>query len=155
MVMARRVLCLGIALLWACGQGTGPELLPPYDGPLEAGQREWTGYQPGSVDIFDLVGIVGGFTGEEAVVIDMTTPGYYNSALGTTLDGTDPMFLPAGASTSVPIYATGEPSLAAASAILGPWLTSQTMPPAPTGTARWPSRRSGRCSTRPRSSTAS
>ncbi len=41
--------------LFACGGGTGPTLLPAYDGPLRAGQPNPTGYQPGSVNIFDLV----------------------------------------------------------------------------------------------------
>lgn len=53
-----RLAALALLLLGlpTCGQGTGPQLLPPYDGPLEAGREAWTGYQPGSVDIGDLVG---------------------------------------------------------------------------------------------------
>jgi hypothetical protein len=61
--MSRPKLALLLAiplLLFACGQGTGSTLLPPYDGPAVTGQPNPTGYQPGSVDIFS---VPGGFTG--------------------------------------------------------------------------------------------
>jgi hypothetical protein len=140
--MTRVVLGLGV-LLFACAEGGGPSLVPPYEGPLVTGQQNPTGYQPGSIDIFDVVGGVVVGVGEETVVVDMTTPGYYNSAIGTTLDGTDPFFVVANGTTGK-LLLTSEPSLAAASSILGPWLTAQVMPPSAswngpmTIPAQWP-----------------
>ena len=58
-------------------------------------------------------------------VVDGTTSGYYNSSLGTILDGTAPQFpLPLGAGGGDPlIYPSDEPNLSAATNILGNWLT--------------------------------
>ena len=58
-------------------------------------------------------------------IVDGSTPGYYNSALGTILDGTAPQFpQPLGSGGGDPlIYPSDEPNLAAATNVLGNWLT--------------------------------
>lgn len=51
------------------------------------------------------------------------TPGYYNDALGTILDGTAPQFpLPFGLGDDPEIFPAAEPNLAAGASILGNWL---------------------------------
>lgn len=59
------------------------------------------------------------------MLVDGNTPGNYNSALGTVLDGTAPQFrLPLGLGGGDPlIFPSAEPSLAAATNQLGNWLT--------------------------------
>jgi hypothetical protein len=73
--------------------------------------------------------------GERSLLVDGNTPGYYNAALGTVLDGTEPHFprplLMIGITpqNDPTFYPASEPTLAAASAILGNWLTPSELPP--------------------------
>jgi hypothetical protein len=67
-------------------------------------------------------------TTQAVVLVDGATPGFYNQALGTILDGTAPQFpLPFGQGDDPTLFPADEPNLAAATNILGNWLTS---PPA-------------------------
>lgn len=56
-----------------------------------------------------------------AVIINNTTQGYYNQAIGTLLDGTDPAFPAPYTDDNTYVYASA-PNIAAASAVLGNWL---------------------------------
>lgn len=77
--------------------------------------------------------------GQAATLIDNSTAGYYNSGIGTALDGTNPFggnfMFPianvAGGDPSLDIPAGNAPDLSSASASLGSWLTN---PSAPGGT---------------------
>ena len=52
---------------------------------------------------------------QSTVLVDDTTPGYYNDALGTILDGTQPQFpLPYPTGGDPTIFPAGEPDLSAA-----------------------------------------
>ncbi len=66
-----------------------------------------------------------GTNGQPVIVVDGSTPGYYNGLLGTILDGTAPQFpLPLGSGGGDPlIYPSDEPNLAAAAGVLGNWFT--------------------------------
>jgi len=67
-----------------------------------------------------------------ATLIDGSTSGLYNAAIGTTLNGTDPFFVvPGGGDPTVVLGAGDAPDLSAADAVLGNWLVT---PAAPTGT---------------------
>lgn len=58
-------------------------------------------------------------------LVDGTTPGFYNEALGTILDGTAPQFpLPFGQGDDPTIFPAEEPPLSAAAGILGNWLAT-------------------------------
>jgi hypothetical protein len=59
-----------------------------------------------------------------------TTPGYYNDALGTVLDGTQPEFPPADSlgDEDPTILPAEEPDLSPAADILGEWLASEPLP---------------------------
>ncbi|TBN38688.1 VPLPA-CTERM sorting domain-containing protein [Paracoccus subflavus] len=80
----------------------------------------------------------GGLAGaaEAATLIDGSTPGRYNSGIGTVLDGTNPfggtfMFPLAdvlGGDPALDIPAGNEPDLSAASTALGSWLTNPAAP---------------------------
>jgi hypothetical protein len=62
------------------------------------------------------------------VLVDGNSPGFYNNALGTVLDGTQPQFptpFPGGGDPT--IFPATEPNLAAAAGILGNWLVSPPM----------------------------
>jgi PKD repeat protein len=62
-------------------------------------------------------------------LVDDSTFGYYNNALGTVLDGTQPQFPPANHSGGDPtIFPAAEPDLASAASILGGWLSSNPLP---------------------------
>ncbi|MBI2402549.1 MAG: hypothetical protein HYV20_07410 [Gemmatimonadetes bacterium] len=65
---------------------------------------------------------VGGAASE---LVSNTTHGFYNLALGTVLDGTQPQFPIAGDPTIDP---APEPDLSAANAILGDWLSANPLP---------------------------
>ena len=57
------------------------------------------------------------------VLVDDNTAGYYNSSLGTTLDGSQPQFPLSFASGGDPtIYPASEPDLAPVASVLGDWL---------------------------------
>ena len=61
------------------------------------------------------------------VLVDDMTLGFYNAALGTSLDGTQPQFPPANLSGGDPtIVSASEPGLAAVATILGGWLSPTT-----------------------------
>ncbi len=78
--LAQRFAVVPVVLLLGCGQGTGPMLLPAYDGPKRAGQENPTGYQPGSVNIFDLVPGAGSWQDPSAYQV-VIAPGIdWNSA---------------------------------------------------------------------------
>jgi hypothetical protein len=63
------------------------------------------------------------------VLVDDTTPGYYNAALGTSLDGTQPQFPPADVSGGDPTMVPApEPDLAAVATIVGDWLSPDPLP---------------------------
>jgi hypothetical protein len=60
------------------------------------------------------------------VLVSNTTHGYYNAALGTVLDGTQPQFpVPPGDPV---ILTASEPNLSAAASILGGWLAATPLP---------------------------
>lgn len=62
-------------------------------------------------------------------LVDDTTPAYYNTALGTTLDGTQPQFPRANLADGDPIILpASEPNLTSATSILGDWLSSKPFP---------------------------
>jgi hypothetical protein len=62
------------------------------------------------------------------VLVDGNSPGFYNNALGTVLDGTQPQFpIPFPDGGDPTIVPANEPSLAAAESILGNWLGSPPM----------------------------
>lgn len=66
-----------------------------------------------------------------SVLVDNTTSGYYNNALGTILDGTQLQFPPdyygdAGKDPTIPH--APEPNLASADSILGNWLLANPLP---------------------------
>ena len=65
------------------------------------------------------------------VLVDGSTPGYYNDSLGTILDGTAPEFpLPYFSGGGDPdIYPADEPDLTAAAAVLGDWLAPNPVLP--------------------------
>ena len=69
-----------------------------------------------------------------ALLVDGNTAGYYNSSLGTTLDGTQPQFpIPYFSGGGDPlINPAGEPNLSAAASVLGGWLN-----PVPTRNQYW------------------
>jgi uncharacterized repeat protein (TIGR01451 family) len=62
--------------------------------------------------------------------INDTTPGYYNNALGTVLDGTQPEFPPADSfdEDDPTIFPAEEPDLSSAADVLGDWLTADPLP---------------------------
>jgi hypothetical protein len=60
------------------------------------------------------------------VLVSNATPGYYNAALGTILDGTQPQF--PGPGDDPLIQLASEPTLSAASSILGGWLAANPLP---------------------------
>jgi hypothetical protein len=65
------------------------------------------------------------FPQSPAVLVDDTTPGRYNAALGTALDATQPQFPCAGSLCGDPtINPAPEPDLSSVSSILGGWLTN-------------------------------
>jgi hypothetical protein len=65
------------------------------------------------------------FPQSPAVLVDDTTPGRYNAALGTALDGTQPQFPCASSLCGDPtINPALEPDLSSVSSILGGWLTN-------------------------------
>lgn len=67
-------------------------------------------------------------TTQAVVLVNGTTSGFYNEALGTILDGTVPQFpLPFGQGDDPTFFPADEPNLAAATNILGHWLAT---PPA-------------------------
>jgi hypothetical protein len=60
-----------------------------------------------------------------AVLVDDTTPGHYNAALGTALDATQPQFPCADVLCGDPtVNPAPEPDLSSVSSILGGWLSS-------------------------------
>lgn len=66
------------------------------------------------------------FVPPEVILVDGNTLGYYNSSLGTILDGTQPQFpdtFPEGGDPT--IDPANEPNLSAAASILGDWLSPQ------------------------------
>jgi hypothetical protein len=72
-----------------------------------------------------------------AVLVDASTPGYYNNALGTVLDGTQPQFpLPLGLGDDPTLVPASEPNLSAAAGVLGNWLAS---PPVLNANWQWQS----------------
>jgi hypothetical protein len=63
------------------------------------------------------------------VLVDGATPAYYNAALGTALDGTQPQFPLANVAAGDPtINPAAEPTLSAVSSRLGGWLSSNPLP---------------------------
>jgi hypothetical protein len=67
------------------------------------------------------------------VLVDANTPGFYNNALGTVLDGTQPQFpLPFPGGGDPTLAPASEPDLSAAAGILGNWLA-----PDPSFNANW------------------
>jgi hypothetical protein len=66
-----------------------------------------------------------GTSNSPVILVDGNTPGYYNNAIGTALDGTAPQFpAPLGSGGGDPlINPSAEPILAAATNQLGNWLT--------------------------------
>jgi hypothetical protein len=63
------------------------------------------------------------------VLVDGSTPGYYNAALGTALDGSQPQFpLANGASGDPLVHSAPEPNLSAAGSLLGQWLSPNPLP---------------------------
>jgi hypothetical protein len=62
--------------------------------------------------------------------INDTTPGYYNNALGTILDGTQPEFPPADSADEEDpiIFPAEEPDLSSATDVLGNWLAADPLP---------------------------
>ncbi|QRN93243.1 hypothetical protein JRI60_29055 [Archangium violaceum] len=63
------------------------------------------------------------------VLVNGSTPAYYNAALGTALDGTQPQFpLANGASGDPVINPAAEPNLSAVGSILGNWLSANPLP---------------------------
>lgn len=72
-----------------------------------------------------LVWATAAFPQSPAVLVDDTTAGHYNAALGTALDDTQPQFpCAAGLCGDPTINPAPEPDLSAASSILGDWLSS-------------------------------
>ena len=71
-----------------------------------------------------------------AVLVNNNTAGYYNSSLGTILDGSQPQFpLPYASGGDPTIYPATEPNLAPAASVLGSWLA-----PVPARNGFWGSR---------------
>ncbi|MEM7030837.1 MAG: two-component regulator propeller domain-containing protein [Chloroflexota bacterium] len=63
----------------------------------------------------------------QLLIIDESTPGFYNEALGATLDGSQAQF-PTPEDADLTFLLTPEPDLSAASDILGGWLTATDFP---------------------------
>jgi hypothetical protein len=72
--------------------------------------------------------------GDSVVLVDNTTPGYYNNSLGTILDNSAPQFPgPLMMSGSGPLndpvfYPSPEPNISKAAAVLGNWLAPTPLP---------------------------
>jgi len=63
------------------------------------------------------------------ILVDDTTPGFYNAAIGTVLDGTQPQFPLANSAGGDPtIVPAPEPDLSAAADALGDWLAPDPFP---------------------------
>ncbi|MEM7030836.1 MAG: two-component regulator propeller domain-containing protein, partial [Chloroflexota bacterium] len=65
--------------------------------------------------------------GAQLLIIDESTAGFYNEALGTILDGTQAQF-PTPEDADLTFLLTPEPDLSTASDILGDWLTATDFP---------------------------
>ena len=73
--------------------------------------------------------LVAGKHANADILVDDTTFGYYNQALGTILDGTTPQIpLPHPAGGDPSIYPADGPNLTAGASILGDWLSSDPLP---------------------------
>jgi hypothetical protein len=66
---------------------------------------------------------------DDVVLVDDSNLGYYNNALGTLLDGTQPQFPPANNGGGDPtINPAPEPDLSSVASILGNWLLTTPLP---------------------------